>query len=676
MNRLSTEKSPYLLQHQNNPVDWYPWGEEAFQKARDENKLIFLSIGYSTCHWCHVMEHDSFEKEDVAAVLNRDFVSIKLDREERPDLDQVYMEAVIALAGRGGWPMSVFLTPDLKPFFGGTFFWREPFKQLLAQIQNHWKTSPEKITATSQELVGHLKDRKSHFSQLAFDFETAKVESLFSTAEQIFAHSFDKTFGGFGSAPKFPRSVDLCFLMRHHVSTGSTHSLEMVEKTLQMMARGGLYDHVGGGFSRYSTDNRWLLPHFEKMLYDNALLTWTYLEAFQITAKPLYAQVARETLDYILRDMTSPEGGFYSAEDADSEGVEGKFYVWTENELSALLNADEFSKVKNIFGVETFGNFKSEVTHGNEVKYANILHYQKDFGPEDKADPVVASALRKLFQAREKRVHPLKDDKVLTSWNGLMIHSLAKAYQVLRDDRYLQAAKNAASFIKAKLWDGKTLTHRYRLQEARFEGTLEDYSSLIFGLLTLAESDLDATWIEWAIELQKIQDEKFSDSEGGGYFFSSSNASDVFLRQKESYDGATPSGNAVSLYNLVRLFALTGELHYKKLIDSQMSWLGETIKKYPAGFCMVLLSLQYMTDKNFEVVVSGKRGDPATEGVLDYLWATFLPHKVLLLAQNSQGSLPIVTGKEYTGELKIYLCRQQTCHSPVLDLESLKKNLA
>jgi len=704
-NRLSKEKSPYLLQHQNNPVDWYPWGEEAFEKAKSENKLIFLSIGYSTCHWCHVMEHDSFEHQDVADILNQHFVSIKLDREERPDLDQAYMDAVVALSGRGGWPMSVFLTPDRKPFYGGTFFWRDQFKQMLMQMQLVWKKEPEKIAASGAELVNHLQERKQSTSQGS----APASDALFNQANEIFQQSFDKAFGGFGSAPKFPRSVDLCFLLRHYRRTGDSHSLQMVEKTLEMMARGGMYDHVGGGFARYSTDNRWLLPHFEKMLYDNALLAWTYLEAYQVTGKETYATIARETLDYILRDMTSGEGGFYSAEDADSEGVEGKFYVWTETELATILTPEEFAKIKNIYGIQTFGNFKTfalsegssaEVIHGNEVEHANILHYQPNYGWDDKKDPLVQSALKKLFAIREKRIHPLKDDKVLTSWNGLMIHAMAKAYQVLRDERYLLAAQKAAAFIKSKLWHGKQLQHRYRLGEARFDGCLEDYANLIFGLLTLAESDFDSVWIDWAVELQKIQEEKFADPEGG-YYFSSSDTKDVFVRKKESYDGATPSGNSIALYNLTRLVAITGNAEFKKSQDRMLNWLGGLIGRYPPGFCMALLSLDYLNDKNYEIVVSGKRGDVETEKVLDYLWKVFLPNKVLLFASDKKQAQPVLAGKEFQGELQsnskfkkynrlgstaennkendsavqIYICQGQSCQMPISTLDELKGKL-
>ncbi|MDO8644678.1 MAG: thioredoxin domain-containing protein, partial [bacterium] len=592
-NRLGKEKSPYLLQHKDNPVHWFPWGPAAFETAKKENKLIFLSIGYSTCHWCHVMEEDSFERKEVADVLNRDFISIKVDREERPDVDRIYMDAVVAMTGQGGWPLSVFLTPDLKPFFGATFVPRANFIQLLKNIQNVWETQREKILESSEQLMTHLQGAPQNipsepipppqnFPPLSAkgrinpsaekrggrgDFLPILEESLHS-----FEDTFDSSFGGFGRAPKFPKSVDCSLLLRLHQrfkDVGAIHEspLQMVTLTLDKMARGGIYDHLGGGFARYSTDNRWLVPHFEKMLYDNALLTWTYLEAFQVTGNERFASVARETLDYVLRDMTHPEGGFYSAEDADSQREEGKFYVWNEAELKSLLIPEEFDLFKKVYQVTPEGNF---VEHGKPNHHTTILSLSEGYDWKIKEDPLLKSAHQKLFAARKKRIHPHKDDKVLTEWNGLMIAAMAKGYQVLGDEKYLQASQHAAEFIKKNLSPSGGLLRRFRDNHAAIPAFASDYAFLIHGLIELYQSDFNPDWLQWAKELQETQDKLFWDSKDGGYFFSEESAQDLIVRTKETHDGATPSGNSVSLLNLLRLNAFG--FNFSEKIDELLNF--------------------------------------------------------------------------------------------------------
>ncbi|MBI4411069.1 MAG: thioredoxin domain-containing protein [Deltaproteobacteria bacterium] len=655
LNRLGREKSPYLLQHKNNPVHWYAWGDEAFEAAREQNKLIFLSIGYSTCHWCHVMEHDSFEKEEVADLLNKHFISIKVDREERPDLDQIYMEAVMGMTGSGGWPMSVFLTPDLKPFYGGTFFWRPQFLQLLAGLQKMWETDPEKIRTSGREIADYLSDKPKRALQGKLGENTLRQAfSLYST-------SIDGVYGGFGHAPKFPRSTDLSLLLRIHRRTGSTEALAMVEVTLDNMARGGIYDHLGGGFHRYSTDAEWLTPHFEKMLYDNALLAWTYLEAYQVTQKPMYASVARETLDYILRDMTSPDGGFYSAEDADSEGVEGKFYCWMEDELEKVLTPEEFEKIKNIYGVSHDGNFE----HG-----MNILHLLRKYDWPVKDDPLIKSAHRKLFDIREKRIHPLKDDKILTDLNGLMIFSQALGYQVLGDEKYLKAAQGAARFIGKKLYRNGALLHRYRDGEAGINGFVNDYAFFIHGLIGLFESDFDPKWLLLAEELQGKQDELFWDSREGGYFFTAANQADLIVRKKEMHDGACPSGNSVSALNLLRFSGLTFNTGYWDKGEGIFAALAGDVGRYPAGYSMTLIALDYLLDASKEIAIIG----PSSREAMAYLYRTFLPNKVLAMSVGPVNDIPLLKGREaIDGKATFYVCENQTCRLPTNDIEAAKK---
>ncbi len=658
-NRLGEEKSPYLLQHKDNPIHWFSWGEEAFRAAREQNRPIFLSIGYSTCHWCHVMAHDSFENQAVADLLNQHFISVKVDREERPDVDQIYMQAVVGLTGQGGWPLTVFLTPELQPFFGGTFFPRAKFIELLNLIQQAWLQQPDKILTSAEQITAYLRQQDAESSTASLD------ESVLAQAYQQFVQGFDAEHGGFGAAPKFPRSMALSLLLRLHRRSGEQAALKMVEVTLEKMARGGIYDHLGGGFARYSTDAIWLVPHFEKMLYDNALLAISYLEAYQVTNKPMYASVAQGILDYVLRDMTATAGGFYSAEDADSEGVEGKFYVWSEKELQAALTAEEFALFKKVYGVSSSGNFEAG---------ENILHLTADYSWEVKQEPLLQSAHKKLFAMRERRVHPHKDDKILTAWNGLMIAAMAKGYQVLGDIRYLKAAQDAARFVQANLEDAGRLLRRYRDGDSRFLAYINDYAFLIFGLLALHEADFAVAWLDWARQLQRQQDRLFWDEAEGGYFFSPAENRDLLLRQKDFDDGAVPSGNSVAALNLLKLHALTLERDYRQRADKLLGVMAAKIKKFPSAYSQALMALDFDVDRAKEVAVVGSKEAPLTQQLKDYLFHTFVPNSVLAVGEPELGkALPLLRDRpQLHGKATVYVCEQGVCQLPTQDFEKAK----
>ncbi|HSA60043.1 MAG TPA: thioredoxin domain-containing protein [bacterium] len=660
MNRLAAEKSPYLLQHAGNPVDWYPWGPEAFEKARREDKPIFLSIGYSTCHWCHVMERESFENEDIARVMNEHFVSIKVDREERPDVDQIYMNAVQGMTGSGGWPLSAFLTHDLEPFWGGTYFppesrWGRPgFKDILLEISKLWKSDRKKIAESGREVGDALKATgRSSASGRMLSEET--LRRAYTALKDV----YDPRDGGFGGAPKFPRSETISLLFRIHRRTGEAKALSMGTFTLERMARGGIYDHLGGGFHRYSTDGQWLVPHFEKMLYDNALLARTYLEAYQIDQNPMWAGVARETLDYALRDMTSPEGGFYSAEDADSEGEEGKFYVWTEDEIKGLLTADEFQNVRDLLQVTPRGNFSAE--GGGKT----ILTFKEGAPWALRSETPLSCAMGKLFAARRKRVPPSKDDKVIASWNGLMIGSLAYAAQVLGEERYLIAARKAADFLLTRMWDGKALNRRYRDGDVRFDGSLDDYAFVIWGLIDLYETDFDDRWFRAALELQKKSDELFWDAKDGGYFFTAAGDPSLIARSKDIYDGAVPSGNSVAALNLLRLYGFTLDRSFQDKAEALVKAFSEFVSSHPQASPALLMAVDYATDASKEIVVAGKAEDPARNAMIGEIHRLFLPNKVLAAG----GVSPLAQGKgPIQGRAAVYLCEAHACRKPATDL--------
>jgi uncharacterized protein YyaL (SSP411 family) len=573
-NRLAKEKSPYLLQHADNPVDWYPWGKEAFSEAKKEDKPIFLSIGYSTCHWCHVMAHESFENERIAKLMNEVFVNIKVDREERPDIDSLYMSVAQMLTGSGGWPLTIIMAPDKQPFFAATYipaetrFGRMGMDELIPEIQRLWKEDRNRLNAITKNIRTNLET--SAQGSKGAELGEGVLEMAFDALKQ----RFDEEYGGFGFRPKFPSPHNLMFLLRYWKRTKNKEALRMVEETLHAMRKGGIFDHVGLGFHRYSTDPKWLLPHFEKMLYDQAMLTMAYAEAYQTTKKDEYAQTVREIITYVLRDMTSPEGGFYSAEDADSEGEEGKFYVWTEEEIRKVLPKQEANVFLKVYNFEPEGNFLEEAT-GKRMG-TNILHLKKPLATEAKAQKMTEEGLlkllegirEKLFEVREQRIHPHKDDKILADWNGLMIAALAKAARVLDEPSYAEAAKKAVNFVFTQMLDAKgRLLHRYRDKEAKILAFLDDYAFMIWGLLELYETTLEPEYLQKAVELNAELLTHFWDDVGGGFYFTSDDAEDLLVRKKDAYDGAIPSGNSVAMLNLLRLARITAESERHHKLD-------------------------------------------------------------------------------------------------------------
>ncbi len=668
-NRLAKEKSPYLLQHAHNPVDWYPWGEEAFEKARREQKPIFLSIGYSTCHWCHVMERESFEDPATAELLNRHFVAIKVDREERPDVDGLYMQAVIQMAGQGGWPLSVFLTPDLKPFYGGTYFPPEPrwghpgFKSVLSGIADAWKNRREEVLRSGQAMAEALQGQAQ---------ETAgRAELSGKTLEQAyqsFSESYDETYGGFAPAPKFPRSHALSLILRHWKRTKEPRALQIVEKTLQAMAAGGIHDSLDGGFHRYSTDAEWHVPHFEKMLYDQALLARTYLEAYQATGREEYAQTARGIFDYVLRRMTGSGGGFYSAEDADSlepgteEKKEGAFYVWTARELEEVLGKKDAEAFGLLYGVQLHGN----AAHDPQGEFAgkNIL-YRARSGEEP------AGAKQKLLAARDRRPRPHLDDKVLADWNGLMIAGFAFGAQVLDEPRYAEAARRAADFILTKMVrkDGRLL-HRYRDGEAAIPGHLEDYAFLIHGLVDLYEATFEPRYLAEAKRLTGEMVRLFWDDTAGGFFLTGTDAEKLLVRQKELYDGAIPSGNSVAALDLIRVGRLTSEKGLEEKAARLTEAFGGQVSRQPSAFPQLLIALDFALGPSSEIVIAGPADAPETKEMLKTLRGRFFPNKVVSLHPPGDADFPMIDGKP-----TCYVCQNYACDLPTTDLEKLKNLL-
>ena len=688
-NRLAREKSPYLLQHAGNPVDWYPWGEEAFEKARAEDKPIFLSIGYSTCHWCHVMERESFEDPEVGRILSEHFVPIKVDREERPDVDTIYMTVCQALTGSGGWPLHAVLTPDRKPFFAGTYFppdsryGRPGFKQLLHQILGAWESQRDKVHEAAAQITEAV---SSHFT--GSPGEDLGEETLRSGFEEL-ASRFDPDHGGFGRAPKFPTPHQLTFLLRYWNRTGDEHALGMVEATLQRMRMGGIYDHVGFGFHRYSTDREWLVPHFEKMLYDQALLLTAYAEAYQATGNPLYAAVAREITAYVVRDLRSSEMAFDSAEDADSEGEEGKFYVWTRGEIESLLDPDEAALYLRAYGIESGGNWVDEAK--GERPGTNIPHLVDDpgrvaqgFGLEPRAAAERLEAAReKLFAARGRRVRPHRDDKVLTSWNGLMIGALATAAQALQDPAFAEAAERALSFVTTKLVreDGRLLA-RYRDGEAAHAAYLDDYAFLLWGVLELYEATFAARHLETAVRLARDMDRLFRDEEGGGYFFTGTDRDEALLaRTKEAYDGALPSGNSMAALALLRLARMTGERRYEERAHSIFRAFSGSVRSTPSAHTQLLSALDFSLRPSREIVISSADADAEGAAMAREATRLFLPETVVLWNLPSETETlrefaPLAAGHRLVdGKAAAYVCENFACRAPVTGLEVLARAL-
>ena len=677
-NRLAGETSPYLLQHAHNPVDWYPWGPEALARAKKEDRPIFLSIGYSACHWCHVMEHECFENPKISALMNEHFVNIKVDREERPDLDQVYMTAVQAITGQGGWPMSVFLTPGLEPFYGGTYFppidarGMPGFPRVLLSVQRAWEERREEILKSAGELTGRLR-AMSRVEAGEGDLEVALLDS----AARNLLRAFDLRDGGFGGAPKFPHPMDLKVLLRHHARTGDSQSLHAVTLSLDKMSRGGIYDHLAGGFARYSTDDRWLVPHFEKMLYDNALLTSTYLEAYQLTRNEEYRRVAEETINYVLGRMTSELGGIYATEDADSEGVEGKYYVWTLAEVENILGAERAKVFTEVYDVTTSGNWE----HQNILNLPRPLeHVAKMLGrdvPELRES--LARDRRALLEVREKRIAPGKDTKVLTSWNGLMIAALAEASRVLCDARSLNAAEKAAEFLlkNMRTIDGRLL-HSYKDEQAKFNGYLDDYANLIDGLTRLYEVCALPRYLEAAIELAGVMIEEFADSEGGGFYYTGKSHEALIARQKDAYDNATPSGNAMAATALLRLGRLAGRADLEEAGRASLKSVRQVMEKTPSAAGQSLVALDFALAEPLEFVVISGSDQQEFESTLDAIYSRFLPNKVVASRTRSVGaSVPLLEDRPARDSVRttIYLCESHTCLAPIEGLKGLEKVL-
>ena len=698
-NRLAHEKSPYLLQHAHNPVDWYPWGEDAFAKARRENKPIFLSVGYSTCHWCHVMAHESFESEEVAAVMNREFVNIKVDREERPDVDRVYMTFVQATTGGGGWPMSVWLTPDLKPFVGGTYFppedrYGQPgFKKVLERIAAAWKDNHDKIVEQGGKIVAALRESQS-VAAVRGKIDPAILDAAY---EQI-ARSYDPKEGGFGSAPKFPRPVTLNFLTRFYARNPNSESgkqaLEMALFTLRKMAAGGMHDHLGGGFHRYSVDRYWHVPHFEKMLYDQAQLATAYVDAFQITQDRQFESVARDILDYVPRDMTSKEGGFFSAEDADSlsehgkpEHGEGAFYVWTKKEIDAALG-DAAEIFDFHYGVQSHGNAPEGSDLQDEFRGKNILierhtiaETAKQFKKsEDEVRQSLERSRDKLSAIRTKRPRPHLDDKIIAAWNGLMISAYARAAQVLDEPRYLEIATRAAKFLRANLYDEKSklLFRNYRDGRSAVEGFADDYAFVVQGLLDLYEASFDVEWLKFATQLQETQDRLFLDAKNGGYFTTSGKDASVLLRMKDDNDSAEPAASSVAALNLLRLAQIRGEREMEDRARKTIDAFGPTLSHFASAMPQMLVALDFSLSKPRQIVIAGKKDVPTTKALVTEVRRHFLPKTVLVLADGAEGQEYLGERNEairgmsmLNGKSAAYVCENFTCKTPVTESNQL-----
>jgi uncharacterized protein YyaL (SSP411 family) len=699
-NRLAAEHSPYLLQHQHNPVDWYPWGDDAFARARTEDKPIFLSIGYSTCHWCHVMEHESFENEEVAATLNRHFVSIKVDREERPDVDRVYMTFVQATTGSGGWPMSVWLTPSLEPFYGGTYFppssrWGRPgFIEVLTEIARVWREERPKVTQSAATIVERLRGIRSAGGAAAIPGTGA----LDNTARE-FAAAFDARRGGFGEAPKFPRPSELLFLMREHARTGAEAPRDMALITLRAMALGGMRDHVGGGFHRYSVDGDWRVPHFEKMLYDQAQLVLAYLEAAQITGDRFFANVAIDTLEYVRRDLTDAGGGFYSAEDADSlppeqagdpaaHKMEGAFYIWRDEEIGEALGGDA-DLFRHRYGIRPDGNApadpQGEFTHKNLLYTARALDdiAAASGRTVDDLEATLARARAILRDRRSARPRPHLDDKILTAWNGLMIAAFARAARVLDRSDYADVARRAAAFIRARLWnaDGGTLLRRYRQGDANVDGYAEDYAFLIWGLLELFEADGDPAWLEWARTLQQRQDERFWDPVDGGWFSTTGRDPSVLLRLKEDYDGAEPAASSVSVLNLLTLSHLFPGQGFEDPIERTLGIFSARAAQFGRAVPMMLAALSTYHHGLPQLVLVGDPQQQTARAMLAEVRRRYLPTTIVVPVASSHREalsrvLPWTAAMDAgTSGAAAYLCRDFVCRAPTSSSEELAREL-
>ncbi|MEA1933576.1 MAG: thioredoxin domain-containing protein [Thermodesulfobacteriota bacterium] len=682
-NRLIHEKSPYLLQHAGNPVNWYPWGEDAFAKAGKDKKPIFLSIGYATCHWCHVMAHESFEDDEIAGLLNRYYIAVKVDREERPDVDKIYMSVCQSMTRRGGWPLSIFMTPEGRPFFAGSYFPKSSrmgmpgFIDILQQISAMWQNDRESIVKAGENITtaiqpGFISDRP---------VAPASIETLKKGYTQL-AGAFDPSQGGFGAAPKFPTPHNLTFLLRWYKRNHDSMSIEMVEKTLDAMRKGGIFDQIGFGFHRYSVDEKWLVPHFEKMLYDQALLSMAYTEAYQATGKVKFARVAREIFTYVLRDMTDRQGGFYSAQDADSEGKEGLFYVWTPREVKEHIGEELGDLFCRFYDITDAGNFEE----GCSIPHLrmSLETFALREGVElKKLETDLKDAEVRLFDARKKRVHPLKDDKILTSWNGLMIAAFAKGSQVFGDQAYADAAGNAAGFILRNLKrDDGRLLRRYRQGEAAHPGYLDDYAFLTWGLIELYEATFKISCLEEAIALNEAMINIFWDKQGGGLYFTGKGNEPLITRSKDIYDGALPSGNSVAALNLLRLGRLTGNTDLEKKADQLTRFFAAEVAEHPMAYTQLLAALDFMVGPSLEIVIAGDPALETTRAMIRAVRRRFLPNKVLLLRPDGAEGKKLAALSPFVEFMHsvdhqpaVYLCEQYSCKKPITKLSDLESAL-
>jgi len=682
-NRLIDSASPYLLQHAHNPVDWYPWTDEALQRARREDKPIFLSIGYSACHWCHVMERESFEDEEIARILNEYFIAIKVDREERPDLDEIYMKAVQMMTGSGGWPLNVFLTPDLKPFYGGTYFPREDMggrpglKRVLLAVADAYREKRDEMEDSARQVTDALNASAARSAAADEEFTASVMADAVRQLEAL----FDSEWGGFGGPPRFPQSAAIGLLLRYHHRTGSQEALRMATLTLDRMAYGGIYDHLGGGFHRYAVDGEWLVPHFEKMLYDNAQLANVYLDAFQLTGKPLYRQVARETLDYVVREMADDGDGFHATQDADSEGEEGKYYVWTLSEVNRILSPEDAAVFRRYYGVSAAGNLEGR----------NILHVstpleefaeQAGIAPDDLQRRLKAMG-RRLLAAREKRIAPGKDDKVLADWNGLMISAFARGYQVLGADEYRRAAEGAANFILTRMRSNGRLLHAHRAGRSYVGAFLDDYAFLIDGLLDLYEATFDIKWVRQAEVLAREMIEGFWDERDGGFYASLSGQMNLIARSKSGYDSATPSGNAVAAHALLRLAKLTDTDEYFEKAGKTLAAFGGSAQRSPTAFARMLWAVDFHLGPTPEIAISGGREGQDTRKLLEAARRRYRPNKVVaFLDPRSEAAaeiaevVPLLASRPMIdGAATAYVCENYVCKAPVTSASELEREL-
>jgi hypothetical protein len=685
-NHLIHEKSPYLQQHAHNPVNWYPWGDEAFRIAKKENKPIFLSIGYSTCHWCHVMAHESFEDPEIGKIINKVFVPIKVDREERPEIDNIFMNICQMMTGSGGWPLTIVLTPDKKPFFAGTYFSKESeygrvgLKEIIISVQDLWNNNPKEAIQSSEKIVNVLK--KISHNVPGADLQEEILENTYNALHE----SFDLKYGGFGMIQKFPSPTNIYFLLRHWKRTSNDNSLNMVLLTLDKMQQGGIYDHIGFGFHRYSVDPTWLVPHFEKMLYDQALISMAYLEAFQITGNPMYNKTVNQILEYVIRDLKSVEGGFYSAEDADSEGEEGKFYLWEKSEIKNILG-DDADLMCELYQVSDKGNYKEESTGKQTGK--NILHLKepvadfalrKNLTEEDLHEKILKSR-GKLFQKRKMRIHPQKDDKILTDWNGLIIAALSKAYQVFGNKSHKESAQKAADFILDKMYDDGKLMHRYKDGEAAISGNLDDYAFLIWGLMELYQATFNIKYLEASFNLNKTLMEHFLDKKSGGFYFTADYAEEIILRKKESYDSAVPSGNSVQMLNLLKMAKLSEDESLKDVAIGIEKYFSEKIKRSPLAHTHMINAINFRFGPSYDVVIAcdgEKESVIAQEKLQNVLATKFLPNILwmdvsLIKEKKFPFNIPdyLMAKKALEGNCTYYICSDTDCKPPLFNVEEI-----